>query len=127
MSSYLKAFLTGSSILVTGYLFWKVSNIPTTIKNYKLSNYVIIAPIYLGMMNVLSLYLQKQFRLSTTKRYMSISVIAPTLVIGMAKYLKTYNFTPTEWSKYIIRLYITYFIMFMVVIRLLDTYTTSNK
>jgi len=109
--NYIKRFLIGSSFPVFIYFFLKVQTIPNSIKNYTYEQYTIIAPFYLGLMNVMAGFLNKRYR------YLLIGVISPTIVFLYAYMNKSYNFTNKEWRNYFVRIYMTHLIIFNVIVK----------
>ncbi len=107
----LKRFIIGSSFPVFVSFFLKVQTIPDSIKNYTYQQYTIIAPIYLGFMNVLAGFFNKKYR------YLLIGIISPTGVCLYSYMNKTYNFNNKEWINYFIRIYIKHFITFNIIIK----------
>jgi len=121
---YLRAFIIGSSIFVIFPFYYIVSNFDPKKSNINYNNYIYYAPIGLGLANVLSLFLEKTFKLTKRQRFLAISLIAPTIVTILITTLQIYNYTTTEWFKHIINLYILYIFMFNIPIYLLDKYTS---
>ena len=107
----LKEFIFGSSFLVLFPFYLTVQNIPNTIKNYKYEDYTIIAPIYLGIMNILSKYLGKNI----------IGILSPTIVFLFSFTTNKYNFTKKQWIKYYFRILIRHYITFNVIIKYLES------
>ncbi|HLX54132.1 MAG TPA: hypothetical protein VKR58_09330 [Aquella sp.] len=118
--SYLRSFVIGSSFFVFIWFFLVVRNISSSIKNYTYDDYTLVAPIYLGMMNVLSLYIAHQFDLSLRMRYVVIGIISPLIVIIFARWMKTYNFTNAEWNKYSLMLIMQHFLIFNLIVYYLE-------
>jgi len=118
---YLIHFLIGSSWFVTLPFFMKVNSLGSE-KNYSYFNYTIAAPIYLGLWNVISLIIAKKFNFSLRKRFLFITPIACMTTIIIAKTLKSYNYTDEEWNTYYFRLFITYFIIWNVIIYNIEKY-----
>lgn len=123
-NDYLRAFIIGSSIFVIFPFYYIVSNFDPNKSNINYNTYIYYAPIGLGLANVLSLFLEKTFKLTKRQRFIAISLIAPTIVTILITTLQIYNYTTTEWFKHIINLYILYIFMFNIPIYLLDKYTS---
>ena len=83
-----------------------------------------MAPIALGVFNILSLYLANKFNLSSINRFLLISFIAPTLVALTVYFTKAYNTLKTysSWLNYLVKLYLLYFIVFNFDVYFLDKY-----
>jgi len=120
-SNYLKAFVVGSTFLVLAPFYYKVSSLSNQIKNYSYKDYTLIAPIYLGIMNMLSLLLARTFNLSWNERFFYIGILSPLIVIMIVKYLESYNFSNEEWKQYYIILIAKHFIIFNVVVKFIET------
>ncbi len=119
MNEYLRAFVIGSCFFVFFPYFVIVYYFLG--KSVPYAPYTIIAPIILGLFNVLSVIISKQFHLTKTQRFMSISLIAPTLVALFIYTFKIYGFnTISSWTQHLIKLYAVYFFAFNVVVYLLD-------
>ncbi len=114
--SYLRSFIIGASFPVFILFFLSVRNIPDLIKNYTYEDYTIIAPVYLGLMNALSLYLATYFGLSLRMRYVLIGIISPLIVITVARSIRSYNYNRTEWNSYYLQLVIKHFLIFNIIV-----------
>ena len=114
--SYLKSFVIGSSFPVFILFFIAVRKISNNIKNYKYEDYTLIAPLYLGLMNMISLYLTKYFNLNVRTRYLIIGIISPLIVITFARLNNSYNYDNTEWTRYSIYLMMKHFLIFNFII-----------
>lgn len=113
----LLSFVVGSSILVTFPFFWKVGQLDQKVMNYNYFHYSIIAPIFLGLATMLSVYLKNTFNLSLRQSILIVSVCSPLLVTWLAeKVLKSYNFTARETCDYKLRLFLKHFIIYNFVI-----------
>jgi hypothetical protein len=113
---YLRSFVIGSSFPVFVIFFLVVMNISTNTKNYTYENYTLIAPIYLGVMNMLALYLANEFELSLRMRYIIIGIISPLVVIMFAYITHSYNFNGEEWRKYAATLVVQHFLIFNIIV-----------
>ena len=123
-NQYLRAFVIGSSFFVFFPYFFIVSSLKKTNVNFSYKYYTFLAPIALGLFNVLSLYLSIIFNLTKISRFILISLIAPTLVALTVYFFKAYNNINTfsEWLNYLWKLYLLYFIVFNFDVYLLDKY-----
>ena len=118
--SYFKSFIVGSSVPVFLHFFLSVQRLDSKLMNYTYGEYTIVAPIYLGMMNMLSLYLMRYFKLNTRQRYVLISFISSFIVVTGAFLNRAYNFTQNQWTQYSIRIFLTHFMTFNVIVYLLN-------
>lgn len=121
MTDYLKAFVVGSSFPTLFLYFYAVQNIPESQVN--LNTYVFRAPLFLGSLNVLGLYLCKKLNLSINQRYLLTSIIG-FLLISILLYnygteIYTYD-TNTEWLKHILLLLIGYLVTFNIIVKFIE-------
>ena len=116
--SYLKSFVIGSSYITLLPFLTTVIRLENI--NYTYGSYSLIAPLYLGLMNMLSLYLSKKLDLTLRKRMLMIGIISPLIVILISYMLKTYNFEGYEWIIYGIRLVIKHLMVYNIIMYLLE-------
>ena len=110
-----KQFIVGSSSFVVLPFFGTVMNIDKKDKNYSYAMYTIVAPIYLGLMNVLgSILFKGQYRFILT------GLISGIIVALVATLLNSYNFTKDEWNQYYIRIVIRHVITFGIIVNVLE-------
>ena len=121
-NEYLRAFVIGSSFFVFIPYFIAVSQFDPKKFNFSYVHYTLLAPIGLGLANVLSLIISNIFTLTKKMRFLVISLLAPTIVTISVVMFKIYNYTISEWISHICKLYLLYFIMFNYVVYLLDKY-----
>jgi len=121
-NDYLRAFVIGSSCLVFLPYFFAVSRFKKEDFNFSYKPYTFLAPVALGLINVISLFFANQFDLSKENRFLLISIIAPTIVLATIILLKIYNYTRKEWASHIVSLYIFYFIIWNLFVYNLDKY-----
>lgn len=122
---YLKEFLIGSSYFVFLPFFYNVKNTQPK-KTYDYYDYTLIAPVWFGLWNMISLVIAKQFGLSKRLRYLLISIISSISVMFIATYRKSYDFNEKEWSKYYFNIFIKYLVVWNIVIFYLDKYAESS-
>jgi hypothetical protein len=121
-NEYLRAFVIGSSCLVFLPYFFVVSRFKKEKFNYNYNSYTFTAPITLGLMNVISLFIANKFDLSKRNRFLLISILAPTFVLVSVIYFKIYNYTRKEWIRHIVSIYVFYFIVWNLIAYNLDKY-----
>jgi len=121
-NEYIRAFVIGSSFIVFLPYFFVVSRFNPKDFNFSYIPYTFLAPIALGLMNVLSLFLAKQFDLTRRNRYLLISLLAPTLVLFTIIFFKIYNYTRERWIRHSVKLYLLYFCVWNFVVYNLDKY-----
>ena len=121
MTEYIRPFVIGSSFPVFIQFFANVMKIDDKIKNYSYEKYSILAPLYLGLMNVVSLYLAKQFDLDLRQRMLYIGIISGIMVCVIAKLTNSYNFTKREWICYFIRIITKHIFTYSTIVYLLES------
>ena len=112
---YLKQFVIGSSFLVFAPFYYGVQNNQPK-KNYDFYNYSLIAPVWFGLWNIISLIIADYFNFTKRKRFMVISLMSFFTIITFLTIFNTYNFTKTERIKYYIYLFIKYMIIWNLII-----------
>lgn len=117
---YLRAFIIGSSVLVFLPYFIIVRSLAN--KTYSYDDYTILAPIGLGLLNVLSLILANYLNLTKKYRFLLISLLAPSIVAIGIYITKAYNYrTTSQWFNHIWKLYLLYFIVFNFIVYYIDS------
>jgi hypothetical protein len=133
-NKYLRAFIVGSSFvallpffLVVNSTNLQISNYIPLLKilnlhkrNYSFEQYVFIAPLFLGFVNMLSLYISTKYTIVKSNRYLWASLFIPTFVILFSFIGKFYSFDQTEWINYILLVYCGHFILWNYIIRYLE-------
>ena len=115
---YLRDFIIGSSILVifpfyygTYYNKWRT---------YSYYDYTIVAPLWFGFLNILSLIIAEKFNLSKRLRFLTISIISLLSIYFIAQFY--YDKTQKEWYDYYLNQFIRYMITWNIIIFYLDKY-----
>jgi hypothetical protein len=121
-SDYLRAFVIGSSYLVFFPHFLAVGLADEKQLNYTYKQYTFVAPIYLGLMNMISLLVATTYNLSRRMRYVLIGSISPLIVSSFSYLFQTYNYSNERWIKYVIGLFMKHFLIFNIIIYSLDKY-----
>ena len=119
-NSYIRSFVIGSSLPVFMHFFLSVQKIDNKLKNYTYEDYSIIAPLYLGFMNMISLYIGRQFGLTLRERLFYISLISVVFVNIIARYAKSYNYSKKEWMKYTLWIFLKHLFTYNILIYLLE-------
>lgn len=123
MKEYVLSFIIGSSILA--YMLWIISLSRVDLEYYNFNGYLyyIIVPIYFGIMNVLSLYFSKKYKLSKLTRLIVTSVISSFIVINLVYRFKLYNWKDkTKKYKYPLMSLTGHFITYFIIIYILEEY-----
>jgi len=116
---YLKQFVIGSSAFVfLPFLYTVAFNTPK--KNYSYENYSLLAPIWFGLWNVISLIIAEHFGLTMKMRFLIISILSCLSIISIVNILKSYNYSNEELINYYIRIFIRYMITWNIVIYYLE-------
>ena len=111
---YLKQFVIGSSIIPTIWYLFSVKN--NDRKTYDYFNYSIVAPIWFGLWNMLSLYIAESHGLDMNKRFLVVSILSAFAIMIIAKMMKSYDYTEEEWMKYNVYIFIKYMIVWNLII-----------
>lgn len=121
-NDYLRAFVIGSSYLVFFPHFFAVGSADEKQLNYTYKQYTFVAPIYLGLMNMISLLIASTYHLSRRMRYLLIGSISPLIVTSFSYSFQTYNYSNERWMIYAIGLFMKHFLIFNIIIYSLDKY-----
>lgn len=103
--SYLKSFIVGSSAPVFFPFFYGVAELLPE-KKFDYVGYSFKAPLYFGLANALSLFLQRKFNWNETQRYRWMALLSPVFVATWITAKKAYQFeTKERWlQQYLILL-----------------------
>lgn len=113
--SPLLGFVVGSSIAVLLPFFWSVSRMPDGFKNYSYATYTMIAPVYLGLMTALAVWLSRWWGLRAAVA--AISVASPLIVVAFAYFTGSYNYgTAQEWGSYGAGIILKHMLVYNIVI-----------
>ena len=118
---YLKSFIIGTSLIIWLPFFIKVKN-SKTIKKYTYYEYTLLLPTLLGLLNVISLIIAKQFKLSRRLRFLVISIITIILLIVITKHFEIYQYTEDEWNNYYLNISLIYLFVWNIIIYNLEKY-----
>ena len=116
---YLKEFVIGSSIAVVAPFYYMTYNHQPN-KQYSYYDYSLIAPIWFGLWNIISLIIAEKFKLSKRLRFLTISIISLLSIYFIAHFY--YDKTKKEWYFYYFRQFIKYMIIWYIIIFYLDKY-----
>jgi len=119
---YLKQFIIGSSFPVIILFYIIVNTIKT--KNYAYNDYTLIAPLWFGLWNVISLFIANKFGLSIKQRFLVISIISYLIIISYSYATQKYKFSKKQWYKYFGMMIILYLLTWNVVIYNIENYLT---
>ena len=126
MEKYIKSFIIGSSY-PSFVLFFMVVSQYGEMMNLPFTTYSIIAPPFLGLLNVFGLFLKNKYNLGQFQRFFYTGIIGAIFISIVITLLKIYNFTTKRrWIEQYIKLQITYFLIFSVIIRSLEDALDNN-
>ena len=127
---YLRSFVIGSSLLVFFPFFYAVNNheiplfklsiLAPSKRNYSFIHYAFVAPLFLGIFNMISLFVSMQYGLSISSRYLWTSMVVPKIVILYAYFYKMYNFNYTDWFIYSCLLFIGHYFVWNYIVAYLE-------
>jgi len=118
----IRSFVIGSSILSVIHFFIRVHQIEN--KNYSYFHYSMIAPLYFGFMNALSLHLQRTYQLTDDQRYLLITAISVAFVFTLVNALDLYNFSAGDQTArvwYLFKLSLMHGFTYNVILRILNS------
>ena len=123
MAEYLRSFIIGASLPVMLPYLLGFPILDDKYKNYPSKHfeaYVIIAPLYFGVMNALFLYFSKKYNWSLKERLFYAGILSAILVTTLVRIYGSYKLNQWEWTIYHIRHMITHFLTFTVIIFFLE-------
>ena len=96
--TYLKEFIVGSSYFVLLPFFYTVQNSQTK-KTYSYYHYTLVAPIWLGVWNIISFIIAAHFGLSKRIRFLLVSILSSLSIMLISYNFGVYDFSREEWIK----------------------------
>ena len=120
MTTYLKSFVVASSWAATFPFFYTVGKLKQ--KNYSYYQYSLIAPLWLGAWNVVSLIAANYFGLSTHLRFFLLTLLTYSLSIIIVRTTKAYHYNSQQWRDYYLRLFLKHFLLWNVIVFYLEKY-----
>ena len=112
LTNILKPFIIGSSLPVFFYFFVRVRNISPETKDYKYEDYVLIAPLYWGIINIILSNLKSKYK------HIFMGIISPLIVFTYSFITKSY--VDINWFKYFMRILLAHFITINFIIQRLN-------
>lgn len=112
---YIKQFIIGSSYPVFFSFYYSVKNSQPK-KTYKYYDYTMVAPLWFGLWNIISLIIAEKFNLSNRLRFILISLLSSVSIMIIATKLKSYKFNSQEWKKYYLYILVKYLVVWNIVI-----------
>tara|TARA_Y100000996_G_C22517155_1_gene640892 strand:+ start:1087 stop:1467 length:381 start_codon:yes stop_codon:yes gene_type:complete len=123
---YLKEFIVGSSFPVVFLFFYythqHLVNKDDSKYKYKYSylQYTMLAPLWFGIWNIISLIIAEKYRLSVRQRFLVVSFLSILSIYLIAH--QVYNKTQEEWNKYYLHAFINYMLVWNLIIYNLEKY-----
>ena len=111
---YLKQFVIGSSLLIFAPFFYGYDKLKRP--GYSYFNYSLLAPLWFGVWNVISLYLANTYKLSMRKRFLLISCITYLTIVSFVTINDVYDFNNKQWIIYYIFMFVSYMFVWNVMI-----------
>ena len=121
MAGYLRAFVIGSSFYVFFLFFFFVSQFDPKKFHYSYKNYTLIAPLFLGIMNMVALWMERTWHLTRRMKYFIVSILAPLCVLTVVYLANIYTYTRADWISHIISMFIVYSFICNVILYELDS------
>jgi hypothetical protein len=121
MAGYLRAFVIGSSFFVFFLFFFFVSQFDPKKFHYPYKNYTLIAPLFLGIMNMVALWIERTWHLTRRMKYFIVSILAPLCVLTVVYLANIYTYTRADWISHIISIFIVYSFICNVILYELDS------
>lgn len=121
MAGYLRAFVIGSSFYVFFLFFFFVSQFDPKKFHYPYKNYTLIAPLFLGIMNMVALWIERTWHLTRRMKYFIVSILAPLCVLTVVYLANIYTYTRADWISHIISMFIVYSFICNVILYELDS------
>ena len=117
--NYFRSFIIGTSILVPLHFLMAVMNIPENKRTFSYDRYSIIAPLYFGLVNALSLYIlgSNKYRFLITGLFSGLFVY-----FFIAKRFTIYKDPDFDWNSYFVRIILRHILTFVVIIQTLEYY-----
>ena len=111
---YLKQFITGSSLVIFLPFFLGVQVLKKN-KKFSYYTYTIVAPLALGIWNVISFIIATYLGISMRMRFLVLTFVSYSVTVFLVRYTNAYNFTEQEWLQYYIMLFVLYFITWNII------------
>ena len=116
---YLKSFAIGSSGPVVLPFFVGVTRVPE--RKFDLASYMVQAPLYFGLANVLRLFVKNALGLTSAQSFLLASQLSPAVVSAWITYRGAYDFpTRARWRKQYALLWLAHGFTWLVTIPLLE-------
>ena len=115
---YLREFIIGSSFPVVAGFFYGAYLSNT--RKYTYFHYTMMAPLWFGLWNILSLIISEKYKLSRKISYFIVSILSLPVIFMLAHRLN--DKTKEEWNRYYIKRFISYMFVWNIIIYTIDKY-----
>ena len=112
---YLREFVIGSSWLVVVQSLYMAAYRRKE-KNWSYEDYSIVAPVWFGLWNVISLVIAEYFGLNLRMRIFIVSIMSYLSILAIAKGFNKYNFTQEKWKQYYFYMLIKYLLTWNIIV-----------
>ena len=129
---YLKAFTIGTSGPIWFLHMASLSLVEKSYYDYSFKLYSIIAPIYFGLMSMLSVFIKNKFNLSLSMSLFITSIISICFVVSFMYFISRKKYKPykdynrNEWIRYILRNGARHLIEFNLIIYYFSKYFSNS-
>ena len=83
---YLKQFVIGSSYIIFAPFYYAVENSQPK-KTYSYYDYTLVAPVWFGIWNIISLKLAEYLKLTMRQRFLLVSILSSLSIMAIATYI----------------------------------------
>lgn len=120
-NEYFKSFIIGSSFPVFAIYFYSVAHYSDKEINYSYKDYTLLAPVFLGLLNMFGLYISQKYNLNRWQRFFFTGLFGAIFVSLFITLFKAYNFDNQErWFEQYVGLFVVYIFVFCVIVNLVD-------
>ena len=123
MNIYLRSFVIGSSIIAYG-LFLAVTCsyvIPNRPAHYTCFQYALVAPLYFGALNALSMYYSTTYTTWTLSERMHYTAILSGVFVPLFSYVfSTYDFSQLSFIRYACSVFVMHYFTWNIIIYYLE-------
>lgn len=105
--NYLTTFIIGTSIFVSLPHLYGFLSVKKGYHDYSFKTYLIITPLYFGMMSMLAVYISKEYHKSIRESLFITSLISILLIFSLVYFILRKDYKPyklydnQEWIRYI--------------------------
>lgn len=125
---YLLQFVIASSFIVYAWFYRFVETIiQQGYLNFDYNIYIYLMPIWFGLLNMFSLFLQKQYHLTFRNRFLLITIIGLAVLLPLINTLSLYNYNTTQLLSHNTGVILFYFFVWNVVIAGLEKLLLKKK